>query len=58
MRGTWGLTDQARQRLLAEVEQHGLASMRFSEEGSLPYDCALKHFSCRYVVVSDAGDGE
>ncbi|WP_393062552.1 DUF6204 family protein [Streptomyces sp. LN549] len=59
VRGTWqGLTDQARERLLAEVEEHGLAAMHFSEEGSLTYDRVLKHFSFRYVVVSDAGDGE
>lgn len=58
VRGTWnGLTDAARERMLAEVEQHGLASMSFSEEGSLTYDRVLKHFSFRYVVVSDAEDG-
>lgn len=32
--------------------------MQFSEEGSLTYDRVLKHFSFRYVVVSDAEDGE
>lgn len=60
VRGTWdGLTDEARTRLLAEAADHGLASMRFSEEGSLSYEPApLKHFSMRYVVVSDAADGE
>lgn len=59
VRGTWeGLADEARDRLLAEVEQHGLAGMQFSEEGSLTYDRVLKHFSFRYVVVSDAADGE
>lgn len=59
VRGTWeGLTDEARARLLAEVEQHGLAAMQFTEEGSLTYDAVLKHFSFRYLVVSDAGDGE
>ncbi|MYY07215.1 MULTISPECIES: DUF6204 family protein [unclassified Streptomyces] len=59
VRGTWeGLTDAARERLLAEVEEHGLAAMQFTEEGSLTYDRALKHFSFRYVVVSDAEDGE
>ncbi|MFD3655557.1 DUF6204 family protein [Streptomyces sp. NPDC058620] len=59
VRGTWeGLTEEARARLLAEVEQHGLTAMQFSEEGSLTYDAALKHFSFRYVVVSDAQDGE
>ncbi|ROQ77271.1 DUF6204 family protein [Streptomyces sp. NBC_01260] len=58
VRGTWaGLTDVARERLLAEVEEHGLAAMAFSEEGSLTYDRVLKHFSFRYVVVSDAEDG-
>ncbi|MFJ4206344.1 DUF6204 family protein [Streptomyces sviceus] len=60
VRGTWeGLTDDARARLLAEAADHGMASMRFSEEGSLSYEPApLKHFSMRYVVVSDAADGE
>ena len=60
VRGTWdGLTEEARQRLLAEAGEHGMTSMRFTEEGSLSYEPApLKHFSMRYVVVSDAADGE
>ncbi|MFJ9031338.1 DUF6204 family protein [Streptomyces sp. NPDC102274] len=59
VRGTWdGLTDDDRARLLAEVDQHGLAQMRFTPEGSLTYDATLKHFSYRFVVVSDAADGE
>ncbi|TRV78801.1 hypothetical protein FKN01_11450 [Streptomyces sp. 130] len=59
VRGTFqDLTDAARERLLAEVEEHGLAAMQFTEEGSLTYDRVLKHFSFRYVVVSDAEDGE
>ncbi|MER5747875.1 MULTISPECIES: DUF6204 family protein [unclassified Streptomyces] len=59
VRGTWdGLTDTARARLLAEVDDHGLSAMRFTEEGTLAYDRVLKHFSFRYVVVSDAEDGE
>ncbi|WP_405900831.1 DUF6204 family protein [Streptomyces sp. NBC_00727] len=59
VRGTFqDLTEAARERLLAEVEEHGLAAMQFTEEGSLTYDRILKHFSFRYVVVSDAGDGE
>ncbi|MCX4965831.1 DUF6204 family protein [Streptomyces sp. NPDC079020] len=59
VRGTWeGLTDSARARLLSEVEAHGLTAMRFTEDGSLTYDAVLKHFSFRYVVVSDAADGE
>ncbi|NEC63632.1 DUF6204 family protein [Streptomyces sp. SID9727] len=59
VRGTFqDLTDAARERLLAEVEEHGLAAMQFIEEGSLTYDRVLKHFSFRYVVVSDAEDGE
>lgn len=59
VRGTWdGLTDEARSRLLAEVADHGLTSMQFTEEGSLTYDTVLKHFSFRYIVVSDAEDGE
>ncbi|WP_369175409.1 DUF6204 family protein [Streptomyces sp. R28] len=60
VRGTWvGLTGEARARLLAEAAEHGLSSMRFTEEGSLSYEPSpLKHFSMRYVVVSDAADGE
>ncbi|MGW6237049.1 DUF6204 family protein [Streptomyces sp. NPDC055094] len=59
VRGTWdGLTDDDRARLLADVDRHGLAQMRFTPEGSLTYDAALKHFSYRFVVVSDAADGE
>ncbi|MFF9569109.1 DUF6204 family protein [Streptomyces sp. NPDC014685] len=59
VRGTWdGLTDEARARLLAEVDGHGLSAMQFTEEGSLAYDRVLKHFSFRYVVVSAAADGE
>ncbi|MEV0739664.1 DUF6204 family protein [Streptomyces sp. NPDC050549] len=60
VRGTWdGLTEEARQRLLSEAPEHGMPSMRFSEEGSLSYEPSpLKHFSWRYVVVSDAADGE
>ncbi|MFD5649137.1 DUF6204 family protein [Streptomyces sp. NPDC127039] len=60
VRGTWeDLTEDARARLLAEAGEHGMASMRFTEEGSLSYEPApLKHFSMRYVVVSDAADGE
>jgi hypothetical protein len=60
VRGTWeGLSDQARERLLTEAADHGMTSMRFTEEGSLTYEPRpLKHFSMRYVVVSDAADGE
>ncbi|OWA21195.1 hypothetical protein B9W64_05420 [Streptomyces sp. CS159] len=60
VRGTWdGLTEDARARLLAEADEHGMTNMRFTEEGSLSYEPApLKHFSMRYVVVSDAADGE
>ncbi|MFF0016557.1 DUF6204 family protein [Streptomyces sp. NPDC005374] len=60
VRGTWdGLTEEARARLLAEASEHGMTSMRFTEEGSLSYEPApLKRFSLRYVVVSDAADGE
>ncbi|MDQ0584382.1 DUF6204 family protein [Streptomyces rishiriensis] len=60
VRGTWdGLTDEGRTRLVAEAADHGLTSMRFTEEGTLTYEPSpLKHFSMRYVVVSDAADGE
>ncbi|MEU4266400.1 DUF6204 family protein [Streptomyces sp. NPDC026092] len=53
-----GLSEESRARLLAEVDAHGIESMRFAEEGSLSYDRTLKHFSYRLVVVSDAADGE
>jgi hypothetical protein len=60
VRGAWdGLTDEARTRLLAAAADHGMSSMRFTEEGSLSYEPSpLKHFSMRYLVVSDAADGE
>lgn len=59
VRGVWdGLTEDSRTRLLAEVDEHGLTAMQFTEEGSLAYDRVLKHFSFRYVVVSDAADGD
>ncbi|MFB7511702.1 DUF6204 family protein [Streptomyces sp. NPDC056144] len=59
VRGTFdGLSEESRTRLLAEVEDHGLAAMQFTEEGSLAYDRTLKHFSYRLVVVSDAADGD
>ncbi|GAA2953968.1 MULTISPECIES: DUF6204 family protein [Streptomyces] len=59
VRGTWErLTAPDRERLLAEVDAHGLTAMRFTEEGSLAYDAALKHFSFRYVVRSDPEDGD
>ncbi|WHM29668.1 DUF6204 family protein [Streptomyces sp. BPPL-273] len=60
VRGTWqDLTAEGRARLLAEAGEHGMTSMRFTEEGSLSYEASpLKHFSMRYVVVSDAADGE
>ncbi|MFI6938436.1 DUF6204 family protein [Streptomyces sp. NPDC050418] len=52
------LGEATRARLLAEVDEHGMNAMRFSEEGSLAYDRTLKHFSYRYVVVSDSDDGD
>ncbi|MFJ6248669.1 MULTISPECIES: DUF6204 family protein [unclassified Streptomyces] len=59
VRGTFdGLSEESRSRLLAEADDHGMAAMRFTEEGSLAYDRTLKHFSYRVVVVSDAEDGE
>ncbi|MFF5563728.1 DUF6204 family protein [Streptomyces sp. NPDC012623] len=59
VRGSWQeLTDEVRAGLLAKVADHGLTGMRFTPEGSLTYDRTLKHFSFRYVVVSDAADGE
>ncbi|MYX09318.1 hypothetical protein GTW98_21390 [Streptomyces sp. SID8375] len=59
VRGKWdGLTAGSRAKLLAEVDEHGLAQMQFTPEGSLAYDTALHSFSYRYVIVSDAADGE
>ncbi|MBT2444257.1 hypothetical protein J7E93_30025 [Streptomyces sp. ISL-36] len=59
VRGTFdALSEESRARLLAEVDAHGLTAMQFTTEGSLAYDRVLKHFSYRYVVVSDAADGE
>ncbi|WP_306947626.1 DUF6204 family protein [Streptomyces sp. B4I13] len=60
VRGTWdGLREEDRARLLAGAADHGLSSMRFTEEGTLTYEQRpLKHFSMRYVVVSDAADGD
>ncbi|GGX22408.1 hypothetical protein GCM10010341_49660 [Streptomyces noursei] len=59
VRGKWDhLTAEARAQLLAEVDDHGLAQMRFTPEGSLAYDATLHAFSYRYVIVSDAALGE
>ncbi|MEV5972474.1 DUF6204 family protein [Streptomyces sp. NPDC051921] len=59
VRGTFdGLSEESRSRLLAEADEHGLAAMQFTEEGSLAYDRNLKHFSYRLVVVSDVADGD
>ncbi|WP_055565288.1 DUF6204 family protein [Streptomyces atriruber] len=59
VRGRWdALTDASRTALLADVEEHGLANMQFTPEGTLTYDRALQHFSYRFVVRSDAADGE
>ncbi|MYT30303.1 MULTISPECIES: DUF6204 family protein [unclassified Streptomyces] len=59
VRGKWdNLTEEARTTLLTEADDHGLAQMRFTAEGSLAYDTALHSFSYRYVIVSDAEYGE
>jgi hypothetical protein len=59
VRGTFdGLSEESRERLLAEADAHGMSAMEFTEEGSLAYDRTLKHFSYRMVVVSDAADGD
>ncbi|MCZ1006429.1 DUF6204 family protein [Streptomyces lydicus] len=59
VRGKWdGLTAESRAHLLAEVADHGLAQLQFTPEGSLAYDSALHSFSYRFVIVSDAADGE
>ncbi|KUL54770.1 hypothetical protein ADL22_02525 [Streptomyces sp. NRRL F-4489] len=59
VRGKWdNLTAEARAKLLAEVDDHGLGQMAFTPEGSLTYDTALHAFSYRYVIVSDAEYGE
>ncbi|MFJ3905390.1 DUF6204 family protein [Streptomyces sp. NPDC090025] len=59
VRGTFdGLSEESRERLLGEVDAHGMDAMRFTEEGSLAYDRNLKHFSYRLIVLSDAEDGD
>ncbi|TJZ54429.1 hypothetical protein FCH28_14990 [Streptomyces piniterrae] len=59
VRGKWdALTAESRAKLLAEVNDHGLSQLRFTPEGSLAYDAALQSFTYRYVIVSDASDGE
>ncbi|WP_399083652.1 DUF6204 family protein [Streptomyces sp. BBFR2] len=59
VRGTWDrLSAESRATLLAEADDHGLARLRFTPEGSLAYDTALVSFSYRYTIVSDAEDGE
>ncbi|MEV0368778.1 DUF6204 family protein [Streptomyces sp. NPDC050636] len=59
VRGKWdALTEESRGTLLAEVDDHGLSQMQFTPEGSLAYEAALKSFTYRYVIVSDAADGE
>ncbi|MEW1747915.1 DUF6204 family protein [Streptomyces angustmyceticus] len=59
VRGKWdGLTPQSRADLLAGADGDALAQLRFTPEGSLAYDRALHSFSYRFVVVSDAADGE
>ncbi|MET9296128.1 DUF6204 family protein [Streptomyces sp. NPDC003077] len=59
VRGRWdGLSAEATERLLADVDNHGLAQHRFTPEGSLSYDAPLRSFTYRYEIVSDAADGE
>lgn len=59
VRGKWdGLTEEAGARLRAEADGQGLEQYRFTPEGSLWYDASLTSFTYRYVVVSDASDGE
>ncbi|MFE1765728.1 DUF6204 family protein [Streptomyces angustmyceticus] len=59
VRGKWdGLTPQSRTELLATMDDNDLARLRFTPEGTLAYDRALHSFSYRFVIVSDAADGE
>ncbi|MFC9230502.1 DUF6204 family protein [Streptomyces decoyicus] len=59
VRGKWdGLAARSRDKLLAEADDHGLTQMQFTPEGSLAYERTLHSFSFRYVIVSDAADGE
>ncbi|MGI5261148.1 DUF6204 family protein [Streptomyces angustmyceticus] len=59
VRGKWdGLTQQSRTELLATMDDNDLARLRFTPEGTLAYDRALHSFSYRFVIVSDAADGE
>ncbi|GES28951.1 DUF6204 family protein [Streptomyces angustmyceticus] len=59
VRGKWdGLTPRSRTELLATMDDNDLAQLRFTPEGTLAYDRALHSFSYRFVIVSDAADGE
>lgn len=60
VRGLWrDLTDQDRERLLAEVDQHDdVQAFQFTPDGSVAYDRSLRNFSIRYVIESDPADGD
>ncbi|MCX4635265.1 DUF6204 family protein [Streptomyces sp. P9-2B-2] len=59
VRGKWdGLTAESRTKLLAKADAQGLDRFTFTPEGSLAYDTPLHAFSYRFVIVSDAADGE
>ncbi|MER7398095.1 DUF6204 family protein [Streptomyces sp. NPDC000151] len=59
VRGKWdGLTEEAGARLRAEADEQGLAQLQFTPEGALACDPSMTSFAYRYVIVSDAADGE
>ncbi|WP_447002650.1 DUF6204 family protein [Saccharothrix isguenensis] len=47
------LDDAGRDRLLAEVERHGLLTNGFSEQGALSYDRSLDFFSFRVQLRAE-----
>ncbi|MEU4746865.1 DUF6204 family protein [Actinosynnema sp. NPDC023658] len=47
------LDDAGRDRLLAEVERHGVLTNGFSEQGALSYDRSLDFFSFRVQLRAE-----
>lgn len=47
------LDDDARARLLAEVDRHGVLTNGFSEQGALSYDRTLDFFSFRVQLRAE-----
>ncbi|MCE6997300.1 DUF6204 family protein [Saccharothrix sp. S26] len=49
------LDDAGRERLLAEVDRHGVLTNGFSEQGALSYDRSLDFFSFRVQLRAEVG---